>query len=157
MGITRFATGLPVPMSVLGDQSLTGMGFGHWEVPIYSGAPLNFQDPRSGNPYFNINAFQVAPLGVLNTAGRSFFHGPGINNWDMSLIKETKINERFSVEIRAEFFNVFNHTQFENPTSESAGQFQDVSTLGNINSSIFGIITQARDPRIGQLALKVLF
>jgi hypothetical protein len=99
----------------------------------------------------------VAPPGVLNTAGRSFFHGPGINNWDMSLIKDTKINERFSIEFRAEFFNVFNHTQFENPTSESAGAFQDVSSFGNINSSIFGVVTQARDPRIGQLALKVLF
>lgn len=157
MGITRFATGLPVNLTVLGDQSLTGMTFGHWEVPVYTGAPLNFQDPRSRKPYFNINAFQVAPPGVLNTAGHSFFHGPGINNWDMSLIKETKISERFSVEFRAEFFNVFNHTQFENPTSESAGQFQDVTSFGNISSSIFGVITQARDPRIGQLALKVLF
>jgi hypothetical protein len=48
------------------------------------------------------------------------------------------------VQFRAEFFNVFNHAQFIEPT-------------GNINSSSFGMVTKARDPRIGQLALKFLF
>ena len=62
----------------------------------------------------------------------------------MSLLKDTRITERLSVEFRAEFFNVFNHAQFINPT-------------GNINSSTFGMVNSARDPRIGQLALKMLF
>ena len=48
------------------------------------------------------------------------------------------------MEFRAEFFNVFNHAQFFNPG-------------GDINSSNFGLVTSARDPRIGQMALKLQF
>jgi hypothetical protein len=48
------------------------------------------------------------------------------------------------MEFRAEFFNVFNHAQFTNPN-------------GDINASNFGQITNARDPRIGQMALKFSF
>ena len=67
-----------------------------------------------------------------------------MNNWDVSLHKVTKINERIGTEFRAEFFNVFNHAQFENP-------------LGDINSATFGQVTSARDPRIGQIAFKANF
>jgi YVTN family beta-propeller protein len=54
------------------------------------------------------------------------------------------IKEGVSLLLRAEFFNVFNHTNFTNPT-------------GNITSSNFGTITSARDPRIGQVAAKITF
>jgi hypothetical protein len=142
-GITRFSTGLPIVLSQSGDKSLTGVS---WDVPIYNGAPLNLgaNNPRSGLPYFNTAAFTREPLGTLNTATKYFFHGPGINNFDMSLLKETKITERTSLEFRAEFFNVFNHAQFINPS-------------GSVTAKTFGVITSARSPRIGQLALKLLF
>ncbi|MGH7487973.1 MAG: hypothetical protein ACREMY_20595, partial [bacterium] len=55
-----------------------------------------------------------------------------------------RIREHMSFELRAEFFNIFNHAQFSDPN----GQF---------NSSRFGAVNGARDPRIGQLALKVLW
>ncbi|MBV8865742.1 MAG: hypothetical protein JO210_10150, partial [Acidobacteriaceae bacterium] len=62
------------------------------------------------------------------------------------LLKNTAITERFNLQFRAEFFNIFNHAQFENPN-------------GNITSgpSVFGIINMARSGRIGQLALKLVF
>jgi hypothetical protein len=62
----------------------------------------------------------------------------------MALRKLTRVNERLSIEARFEFFNTFNHAQFLNPN-------------GNFASSTFGNITGARDPRIGQVALKVIF
>jgi hypothetical protein len=68
----------------------------------------------------------------------------GINNWDMALQKSTRIRENMAVEFRAEFFNLFNHTQFNNPA-------------GNFSSGQFGQVTSARDPRIGQLAMKFLW
>jgi hypothetical protein len=114
---------------------------------------LNFKDPRSNQPYFNVAAFSTEPLGVLNTRNRAFFHGPGMNNFDMSLLKDTKINERFGVEFRAEFFNVFNHAQFLN--CNPGGAF--LCPIGNVNGGSFGMINTARDPRIGQLALKLFF
>ncbi len=83
-------------------------------------------------------------LGVGGNANRRFFHGPGLNNWDMALLKNTKITERIGLDFRAEFFNTFNHAQFRNP-------------VGDFSAGNFGQITSARDPRIGQLALKLSF
>ena len=62
----------------------------------------------------------------------------------MSLSKTAHFTERLSLDFRAEFFNVFNHAQFNNP-------------VGDFSAGNFGEITSARDPRIGQLALKLHF
>ncbi len=71
--------------------------------------------------------------------------GPGQNNWDMSLIKNTKISERLSTQFRAEFYNIWNHPQFSPPANNSAA-----GTLGQITSS-------SVPPRVVQFALKLLF
>ena len=83
-------------------------------------------------------------MGFLGNSRRRFFHGPGLNNFNMSLAKNTKITESKSLELRFEAFNLFNHAQFMNPTAE-------------INSSEFGLVTGARDPRIMQFGAKFLF
>jgi hypothetical protein len=61
-----------------------------------------------------------------------------------ALRKFLQIHERYSVEFRAEFFNVFNHAQFGNPD-------------GNQSDTSFGQVSSARDPRIGQVALRLTF
>jgi len=144
-GITRLATGLPVTLTESDDFSLCGCGGA--DRPNYTGGPIDFFDPRSRatHQYFSTNAFSKEDLGVGGNANRRSFHGPGINNTDLGLEKITSITERLSIEFRAEFFNVFNHAQFGNPG-------------GNISSpGSFGRVTTARDPRIGQLALKLYF
>jgi Carboxypeptidase regulatory-like domain len=143
-GITRFASGLPVQLYETDDRGLVGEFFGFLDTPIYNGAKLQFTNPRSGQPFFDTSAFSAEMLGALNTTHRRFFHGPGINNFDLSLLKDTRISERISAQFRAEFFNVFNHAQFMNPS-------------GNFSSSAFGMVLSARDPRIGQVAMKILF
>ena len=70
--------------------------------------------------------------------------GPGLNNWDISGIKNTKISERFSLQFRAEFFNAFNHESFN-----SFDNFTDDSTFGQLNGG--------HDPRIIQFGLKLNF
>jgi hypothetical protein len=77
---------------------------------------LQISDPRSGQPYFDPTVFSKEALGLLGTADKRMFHGPGINNWDMALLKDTKITESKTLQLRFEFFNVFNHAQFQNPT-----------------------------------------
>jgi len=142
-GITRFATGFPVGLGQSGDRSLTG-NQGGVELPDLIG-PVQFEDPKKpGNRYFDTGAFQVSAIGMFGDANRAFFHGPGFENFDLSMAKTTQINERVGLLIRAEFFNTFNHTQFGNPN-------------GNISSDNFGIVTQARSPRIGQVSAKVLW
>jgi len=145
-GITRFTTGFPVLISQSGDRSLVGST--GVDVPNRVG-PVQIQDgrlagPNGPNQYFLAGAFTSEPLGAFGNSSRAFFHGPGLNNWDFGLHKETAIRESMAVQFRAEFFNLFNHTQFNNPN-------------GNFNSSQFGLVTSARSPRIGQLSLKFLW
>ena len=148
VGITRFATGFPVSLSEVDDRSLLGTfgsGIGAAvDTPNFLGGKLNFTDPRSGKPYFNTSLFVQEQLGYLGTANREFFHGPGFNNFDLSLQKDVKLTESKSMEFRGEFFNAFNHAQFLNPN-------------GNFNSGTFGLVTGANAPRIVQLAVKFLF
>jgi hypothetical protein len=143
-GITRFSSGLPILLGDSSDPSLCGCSGA--DVPNFNGQPIHFYNPRSSSNflYFSTSNFSPAQLGILGTANQRFFVGPGLNNTDLALHKFTRITERFGVEFRAEFFNVFNHAQFQNPG-------------GDINSSNFGLVTSARDPRIGQLALKLQF
>jgi len=143
-GITRFTTGLPIYMTAGGDKSLCGCG--GVDRPNYNGQPIQFFDPRASDnhQYFSTGPFSPEELGVAGNANRSFFHGPGLNNWDLSLYKSTRITERLSAEFRAELFNAFNHTQFKLPS-------------GSVTSGNFGNVTGARDPRIGQFALKFVF
>jgi len=146
-GITRFATGFPITITQSGDRSLTGAS--GVDEPDYVGG-LTIQDPRNpgadGRPnrYFNREAFRSEPLGGIGNSSRRFFHGPGFNNWDFGLHKNTRITERTTLQFRAEFFNIFNHAQFNNPN-------------GNFTSSQFGVVTSAKDPRIGQLSMKFLW
>lgn len=155
-GITRFATGLPVTMVETDDQALTGTGFGGpitlpVDTPNIIG-PLDITDPRkTGGHYFNPLAFGPSALGQEGDANRRFFHGPGLNNWDMALLKDTHIGERFDLQFRAEFFNIFNHTQFLTPIGIT-GFSSGLPTSGS-----FGIVTGAANPRIGQLSLKFNF
>ena len=148
VGITRFTTGLPVSLFETDDQSLlatSGVGVSTTvDTPNFLGGNLNFTDPRSGQTYFNTALFTREALGYLGTANRAFFHGPGIDNWDLSLQKDLRLTESKALQFRAEFFNAFNHAQFENPS-------------GNFSSGTFGTVTSARDPRIGQVALKLVF
>ena len=146
-GITRFATGLPIYLSQTGDRSMTGTS--GLDMPDWVGG-LVLQDPRlpgpTGKPnmYFNKSAFATQTLGTFGSSNRSFFHGPGLNNFDFALHKNTRIFEKWEMQIRAEFFNVLNRAQFNNPN-------------GSYTNANFGYVTSARAPRIGQVSAKILW
>lgn len=148
-GITRFATGLPVTLLETDDQSLLGTFFGGpiplpVDTPSLTGTALHTLDPRGpGHFFFNPSAFTTSALGQQGNANRRFFHGPGVNNWDMALLKDTHLTERLDLQFRAEFFNIFNHAQFLTPS-------------GNVNGAL-GVVTGAAAPRIGQMSLKLNF
>jgi hypothetical protein len=149
-GIARMTGGLPVTITENDDRSLLGLagsGIGGEAIdePQLAPGTLNITNPRSGAAYFNTSRFSAEPLGQLGNSSRRFFHGPGIANVDTILSKEFPLRDA-RLQIRSEWFNVFNHTQFDNPD----GNFSDGP--GN-----FGFIRAARDPRIGQLAVRVEF
>jgi hypothetical protein len=180
-GITRFATGFPIQMGqgnpidpsqpnatqlcpglalatpepCVGDSSLAGSP--STDMPNLVG-PIHKRNPRNTPgtfTYFDQSAFVATncfftgttpspDCGTFGTANRRFFHGPGFNNTDFGIQKIIPVTEGKSFEIRAEFFNIFNHAQFTNPS-------------GDISSSSFGNVTNARDPRIGQVSAKFIW
>jgi hypothetical protein len=163
-GITRFATGLPITIVETDDQSLLGTNFGG-PIPLNVDtpnlvAPVHKLDPRKSRCpgaclFFDPSSFQGSALGVEGTANRRFFHGPGVNNWDFAVLKNTQLTERFNLQFRAELFNMWNHTQFIAPSQAGISNFDPVSHVSTTGS--FGSITKANDPRIGQVSLKLNF
>jgi hypothetical protein len=149
-GIMTFAKGEPIQLSETDDNSLSGTFADTIDIPSYASNGSHLfvnKNPRSGQPYFNPNYFTYEPLGQVGNAMRRYFVGPGINNFDLALLKDTKITEGVQAQFRAEAFNIFNHAQFNNPS-------------GNVDNNYiggFGYVTSARSARIMQLALKFLF
>jgi hypothetical protein len=88
------------------------------------------------------------PLFTHGNLARNFFRGPGINNWDISILKDIKFTESKSAEFRAEFFNAFNHVQFYAPTLQNGTEGFD---------PLFGQVTADRGARVIQFALKLYF
>ncbi len=152
-GITRFSSGLPVTLINFGDNSLLGSepnGINNFGVdePDYSGGPLNLnQNPRNGQSYFNATQFPENALGTPGNSKRRFFYGPGLDNYDIALLKNVHLTESKSLQFRIEAFNIFNHAQFFGPQSAD----------GNIDSSTFGQVVSAQPPRLVQLAAKFNF
>ena len=157
-GITTFATGLPISLSENDDRSLLGINASPLDTPERTGTGPVYgnRNPRSGLPYINPNAFTFEPLGQLGNANRQFFHGPGLNNWDMALLKNTNFTESKALQLRFEAFNIFNHAQFINPNG-SINQGLPVIVNGANQGGNFGVVTSARSPRIMQIAAKFLF
>jgi len=152
-GVTRFSTGFPVTLLNNNDTSLlgtipNGINNNGVDTPNITPGPLELNpNPRNGRPYFNASLFSLPPLGTLGTAGRRFFYGPGIDNFDMTLARSLRLGESKSLQFRLEAFNVFNHAQFY-----GAG-----AVNGNISSSSFGSVVSAAAPRILQVAAKFYF
>lgn len=146
-GIVTLQSGRPftVALSSEIDNSGTGrsvLGFGANDRPNVSG------DPSLANPttarWFNTNAFVFPTPGTFGNAGRNILDGPGYQNVNLSLLKNTAITERVNLQFRAEAFNLFNHPNFNLPDNF-------------LGSPTFGRISSAKDPRHIQLGLKLLF
>jgi hypothetical protein len=109
--------------------------------------------PSSGVFPSDAQAVANPAVRTYGTLPRNFLRGPNRTNLDMSFAKTTPLfGERVKLEIRADFFNLFNHTEFS--TATLANSF---SSTTNITGSLFGQITQTFDPRIIQLAARLTF
>ena len=150
-GITRFWGGTPLTVTSNGNPGTLGGGV---RADYLSGNVL--PDTKSEVEYFNVFAFGRPVEGSLGNTGKGILRGPGINQWDISVFKNTRITERVNVQLRIESFNTLNHTQWAGvntglslPNPNSTVTAATRGTLGQVNST--------RDPRSLQLALKLLF
>jgi hypothetical protein len=145
----------PTPLCQ-GDASLVGSP--STDMPNLVG-PIHIHNPRAtaNHTYFDQSAFTATACGLsttgvllgtdcgsFGTANRRFFHGPGTNNTDLGITKMIPLNEAMHFEIRGEFFNIFNHAQFNNPT-------------GDVSNANFGNVTSANAARIGQVSAKFVW
>lgn len=143
--ITTIQSGFPLGLTTAVNQTNS---FGGGSRPNNSGKTANLEGPVEArlNRYFDTSVFsQPAPFTFGNTS-RTLpdVRSPGIVNFDFSFTKITRIRERLTAQLRGEFFNGFNHPNFGSPGT----------TFG---TATFGVISSAADPRIIQLALKLLF
>ncbi len=146
-GIVTLQTGRPFTVALLSeiDNSGTGrssLGFGANDRPNAVADPR--VSSRTPEQWFNTSAFAFAPPGTFGNAGRNTFDGPGYQNINASLVKNTILSERFNLQLRAEVFNLFNHPNFNMPDNF-------------LGSPTFGRIISARDPRHIQFGAKLLF
>jgi Carboxypeptidase regulatory-like domain/TonB-dependent Receptor Plug Domain len=174
-GIVRFWSGPPLDVTSNGNL---GNALGGTIRPDYvAGVPIytsHTHNVSSGaNPqWFNPGAFARPADGSFGDVGRnSALRGPGINNWDMSLFKNTNFTERVKLQLRFEYFNVFNHTQWDSAKINGTGAVNGSGGSGNgilsaptagqsfggPNAGSSGQITNTRDPRILQLGGKLSF
>jgi Carboxypeptidase regulatory-like domain/TonB dependent receptor len=174
----RFGTNLSgIRNQIVGNWQVTGIiaaQTGNWFTPtddlvnisnsdcggeVFNCARPNVVGNPNGKPcipgtLFNTCAFVANTVeGTFGDAGRNIIRGPGLQNWDLSFIKQFPVREQMHFEFRAEFFNIWNHP---NPT------FADVTTT-NENFSVergttqFGFPTASLPPRLVQFALKFYF
>jgi hypothetical protein len=150
----------------------SGDGDQYLVMPNWSGGSVQTYNPRqeqtlsvdgstvTGHFFFNPSGLYLpacfsssaapgtpggCPTATYGTLQRNAFRGPGRVNLDLALEKRTNLTERVQLNFRAEFFNVLNHTEWQTPATAI------------LSSPLLGQITSTWDPRIGQLALRLVF
>ncbi|MGC1254800.1 MAG: TonB-dependent receptor, partial [Candidatus Acidiferrales bacterium] len=125
-GIAAFQTGLPYDIFGIADTLRTNIADRATVVNasilktipsmgafVPSSAVFTGENPAAFNP--DDATIMPIPFGVPSNVGRNHWYGPGINNWNFNLAKTTAINEKINFQLRFEFYNMFNRTQFAKP------------------------------------------
>lgn len=147
-GIFRAYSGNNFTILSGADNSKSGVALDQANVvktiTYYRGAPKSQFTSATGLGYFDKSAFVTNPAGTFGNAGRNTMTGPGFQKIDFSVQKELINVEKFKVILRGEAFNLFNHTNLNNPGA-------------TFSAATFGRITSAGDSRVLQLAGRIEF
>jgi hypothetical protein len=141
-GISSFQSGVPLNITLPGDNA--GIGGGPYR-PDLARDPNLSKGERTRERYFDPGAFAQPARGRFGNAARNVVRQAGLNNWDLSVFKNIPLGwETGSVQFRGELFNALNHTQWS-------------GYRNGFGSSDFGSANAARDSRVIQLGLKLLW
>ncbi len=143
-GILSAQSGFPFTVTAGVDESNTTIGADRGVVSGPAKGPGACGNKAPCVSFLNRNSFSLPTVGTFGNTGKNSVFGPNLIDWDMGIFKNFPLREQLKLQFRAEFFNIFNRANFLNPTAA-------------VSSGGFGTITSANDPRIGQLALKLLF
>ena len=142
-GITTLQTGLPISPDL--GRDIAGVGSAARQRPATTRTPFLGHGQRSVNQWFDAAAYFAPAFGTFSPTARNILSGPGWNNWDLSFAKHLALTEGWNLEIRADGFNVFNHTQF-------AGIGTSFFT-----PAAFGKVTSSRNERSFMLGMRIEF
>ena len=148
-GVMQYQTGRPFTVTSGTDNSLDGIGNDRAKSTgaDYNAVPTT---PCANCVwYFNPAAFATNDLGTFGNVGKGAYYGPPLHVWDMGVSKNFHFNNTSYVQVRVEFFNVFNMVNFNVPNTAVNNQ----ATLGRITQTD----PSSGDPRILQFGLKLVF
>jgi hypothetical protein len=142
-----------IPFSVLSGSNSLGVADGIVPRAQFVGTSGNGSLPsgqRTLKKWFNTAAFANPGAQQWGNSGRNILQGPGTKNIDFSLFKTVPLHEGASLQLRSEFFNLFNTPQFNNPNTTVGPGFGTISSAGSPT-------TLQRVSREIQLATKIVF
>jgi hypothetical protein len=152
--ITTAQSGGPLTFVMGSDVALDGTGGGGKQhamlAPDMTRDNIVLDHPSRAafiSNFLNTSAFiqpRLVQRGIYGNAGRGLISGPAMGNTDFSVLKDFNLRERRKLQFRSEFFNVLNQVNFSNPNT-------------TVSAGTFGRITAARDGRVIQFALKLVF
>jgi hypothetical protein len=139
-GVTTMKSGMPFTPTLGFDN--VGLGGGTTERPDLV-APVKYLHSRLA--WFSTNSYATPAALSFGDSGRNSIRSPGRDNWNLALFKTFALHrEGTNLQFRADSYNTFNHTQFQNVD-------------GGFNDSTFGQVTSTWDPRVLQLSLRLSF
>jgi hypothetical protein len=140
-GVTEFQVGQPLAITQANLNADTE--FTEAQRPNGAGLPV-FSGSQTLAKWFNTANYSLAPEGTLGTSARFPLHGPGLENWDLALQRNFIIHERVKLQFRGQFFNAWNHANFNNPN-------------GTVGSPSFGAISSSQAGRTTQVTFRLFF
>lgn len=152
-GITSFVSGAPATagLNFVNPVDITGSASQGARINVIADAVIE-KSERTFSRNFNTDAFRAPAVGTIGNSARYVMRGPGVNNWDIAILKNFAIREPMRLQFRCELYNAFNHTQFS--AFDTAARFD---AQGRQVNARFGEFTAARLPRQIQFALRFFF
>ncbi len=149
-GIYTYLSGFPSSPASAADRVFLGAGSPTGRPNVVSGCNL-YSGFQTRTDWFNTACYSLQPLGTYGDAGRDTIVGPSLWDLDDSLIRNFRLKERFTLQFRAEAFNILNHPSFQNPNTT-------IFTGSGAPNASAGLITATTSaPREWQFGLKLLF
>jgi Carboxypeptidase regulatory-like domain len=158
-GITTLQSGAPFTVFASAVTDFSGFNLlnDRPDVTRSGRLPQNHSDPDKA---FDTTYFGATPTGRAGTSGRNQYYGPGLRNFDLAVAKSFPFTEQFRLQFRADFFNLFNHTNFSNPVNNmSNANFGKITqTVGSATATAVGTTAgPLGGPRLIQLSLRLQF
>jgi hypothetical protein len=153
-GVFTYLSGAPFNPTSAPNRAFTGTGSNAGRPDYVAGCDL-YTDAHTLTQWFNTSCFALQPLGTYGNAGRDTIIGPNLWDLDNSLGKDfrvSKISENFTVQFRAEAFNILNHPSFQLLAANT-----QIFAGTAVNASAGKIQATNSSPRQLQLALKIVF